>query len=82
MRNKHSEVLSNTSWYNITPSWSDHILRPDKDFGIKYLGDGWYEHHGNWMLINKTITGFHVIVWNGHDPRPFLTKIAEAEVRT
>ena len=76
----HNE--NNSGWYNITPSWTSHTLRPDKDFGIKYQGDGWYESKGDWMLINKTLTGFHLMVWNGYDPRPFLKKVADAAVRT
>lgn len=82
MSKGNSKERVDLGWHNINPSWTDHSLRPDKDFGIKYNGDGWYEHHGDWMLINKTITGFHVMVWNGYDPRPFFKKVAEADVRT
>lgn len=82
MSKENSEVSNDLSWHNIVPAWISSAIRPDKEFGINYKGDGWYNHHEDWMLINKTLTGFHVMVWNGYDPRPFFKKVADAEVRT
>ncbi len=81
MSKGNSEERNDLGWYNITPWRTLHTLKPNKDFGINYTGDGWYEHKGSWMLLNKTLTGFCAMVWT-FDPRPFLKKVADAEVRT
>lgn len=78
---ENSQDTNDPCWHNIISTWTDHVLRLDKDFGINYKGNGWYNHYGNRMLINKTLTGFHVMVWNA-DPRPLLRNILEAEIRT
>lgn len=82
MSKGNSEECNDLSWYNLTPSWTNHTTKLNEDFGIKYQGDGWYQFYGDWTLINKTLTGFYVMVWYGYDPRPFLKKVADAEVRT
>ena len=51
--------------------------------GVNYQGDGWYQgkfiHHGTWAFIVKNHDRYLVYTWK-FDPRPYLTKIAEANV--
>ena len=75
----HLDVLNHWSeWCNLSK-----LI----DYGINYIGDGWHEGEfgkaGKWAYVTKSQThNTYLLVFWSFDPRPFLKKVADAEVRT